>query len=169
MIGLERKGGENSLLLLETKSLQCREIPPELLEHIFSYLENTDLASTVIVSKFWKTATVETVKKREFFLIKETLEFFSKTLEFDANCFVGAVMKGNPSSKILQAVDLLEVRRFILEIRRETLNILKNLTDECLNLLEKSSEGVTFPVLFKNIFNSAKQWKKTEAAIARFG
>ncbi len=129
-------------------------LPSELLQRIFSFLNNYSLQSSVTVCQFWKQNVITFVKFKEYGSINR---FFKISLEINLaeklNNIPNEYRTNQPSDS------LVAIKRSIFLLREKILNILKDENIEKLNQLKKLFFEEKFEGFSENMFGLAKTYQ----------
>lgn len=147
------------------EGLITNELPLHLFENILSYLNVLDMQSASAVSKLWKAAAIDHAKHQEFSNIKNFIDFLCENLDTESHSDqIKNLREVIGEKKILQSVNLNQVKFSIFELREQVLNILKDLKDEDLASLEKISKSKQTPLFFEKAFDLARIYKRIAPA-----
>ena len=166
MNNLPNIGGENGPSILnldDEEGLITNTLPIHLFEEILSYLNVLDTQSASQVSKLWNVSAIDTAKHEELVEINKFIKFICGNIEEssyptqikDLRALIG-------DKKILNAVNLNQVKYSALEIREKILNVLKDLDNKVLSALEKLSINLKNPVFFQNVFELARIYRNAD-------
>lgn len=141
-----------------------KALPTEMFEKCLSYLDGLNLQQANSVSRLWSERAIDTAKHEEFSKIKDFATFICENLKAsDANP-IKELFEVKNENKILNSVNLIQVKTSIHELKEKFLNILKNVDEEDLNKLEQLSKDTVKPKFFENVFSMAGIYKKIDQA-----
>lgn len=133
-------------------------LPPELFDQILSYLDGKSMQSTTAVSRHWNLS----VKQTEIFLIKKFAKLLDENLKKEPH---RSQIKSLFNIGEFNAINLIEIKSFKVKLKSDLINILKELEEEDLILLEKTSKK-RMPILFDDLFELARIYKRIDLAKA---
>ena len=138
------------------------QVPDDVMEFIFSYLNWTGIQVTSLVCKKWAERTVNVVHGEQ----KKTIQFF-KMLEGSLND-EDAREKNRMDFATVELSSQIKIRDIQLALdgsKEDALNILKNVQPENLDLIEKQSIDKIKPRGFENIFKLARLYRAIDSTL----
>lgn len=144
--------------------LKAMESPflQELIELIFSNLNEMEIEQTSCISKFWRAAFISRSKKGEFQTLKLFVDFAKKHLDdqyLEQKNELESVIRG---TKIFNSINLSEVKSSTFDLGEKILHILKKIDSTNLKTLENKFENSGLIVPFKYLSSLISVYKEID-------
>lgn len=163
LVGCE--GYKDYNLPSEEEGLINKMLPLEIFKHVLSYLDNRNIQQASFINHFWNATTIDTAKRQEFSKIISFAKFLGENLYQESYAsqkeWFFSIAK---DTKILNSINLLQVKSSIDGFKENFANIFKDLTNEDLNHLETLAKNETTPKSFENVFDLGRVYKKIDKA-----
>ncbi len=138
-------------------------LPLDVKEHIFSYLEDDDLANTIQVSPSFKAITLE-LSKNELKLIESYVSWLLQKLDHGSEG-KNELMKAMEGTKIFDdSIKLAEIKSSTMGLIKTILTIMKGFDSEKIHNLELLAQKENTPPHFGKFFKLVNIEKEIERA-----
>jgi hypothetical protein len=167
-MNIDKIGGEGDKYYdqpIEAQGEINKVIPFEIFERILSNLDGMDFQQANLVGRLWSVASIDTAKQKELAVIKGFSQFICDNLPNDSYADQKKMLLDIISDKkILNGVNLLEIKTSIHGIKETLLNIVKDLSDKDLNDLDIAElcENEGRPLSFYDFFELAKLYRQID-------
>lgn len=143
---------EDHHLSLESVNSMVEMLPRELLRQIFLYLSELELQSAVAVNRYWNCAALDFARNKKNLIITKFTKFLSRNLKREDYKILDGLLGIQTDECILRSTSLLMIKSSAYLVKKNLINLLKDLKIKNLNSLEKKYNKKIDSDFLKDIF-----------------
>lgn len=150
----------------DTLDKPINTLPIEVLRHVLSFLDTTDIQNTAKANRLWRLISID-IKHGEFLTLIKFVNFLGNNFHEGPYAIQSKMFFDLASNtKVLKFLSLAQVITSISKLKEDVLNILKDIENEELNNLKNLSDGRYESEFIESIFKDIELFKEIDKQMA---